>query len=126
MSVDFYAGIWVEDEKYGRHLTWVKELVDDAVNISNHSASIMLRLMGFDIEELVGHMSISDLRKMAELLDNPDLQEKGYDIQEPGKARIISIGIDIDRLRGYADRLERLADLAEQYEADLIYWAQEE
>lgn len=123
MTVDFYAGIWVNHPEYGRTLTWVKELVNESVNVSNHSATMMLNLMDIDTTELIGEMSISDLRKMAELLDNPNLQEKGYDVQQPGKPRIISPGIDIDRLRGYAARLERLADLAEQYEADVIYWA---
>lgn len=123
MSVDFYAGIWKDDPKYGKILTWVEELTNESVNVSNHSATLMLQLVDIDTEELCGHMSITDLRKMAELLDNPNLQEKGYDIQEPGKPRIISQGIDIDRLRGYAARLEKLADLAEQYEADVIYWA---
>lgn len=124
MSVDFYAGVWRDDPKYGRYLSWVEELVNESVNVSNHSATMMLNLMGFDTsEELCGRMTIPQLRQMVELLDNPSLQEKGYDIKEPGKARVISQGIDIDRLRGYAHRLERLADLAEQYEADLIYWA---
>jgi hypothetical protein len=128
VSVDFYLGIWVE-EKGQKYLTWIKDIDPEdepwaTINVANYSARKILATIGVfpPDDDLCGQLSIFQVRQLAETLDNPALQEPGYVDQGPGRATIISMGYDIDRMRGYAMAFEKLADLAEKYEADLIYF----
>lgn len=113
MSVDFYAGRKFDDGSIG----WVDGTLNSSVNMSNSVAARILELIGVDTTELIGELSFSQVRNLIDKLDNPDAQIAGYQ-----DGRIISMGRNLDQMRDYAHHLETLLDVAEQYEAEFIYY----
>ena len=118
MSVTFLPGKMTAHWKYGEIATFID--VPEGVNVTNTNARMLLRLVGIDQDELMGRLTFSQVRKMAELADDLSLQKPSREWRGDRGAKVIEIGVSLDRLRGYADRLEKLVDVAEQIDAEFI------
>ena len=123
MSVSFYPA---RKKRSLDNLSQTIVPADDwktCVNVSNTNASMLLKLIGIDDYELTGEISITECRKIAELVDNVDLTSPYSESRGEKGCKIIDMGISLDQLKGYAHHFEWLADEAEKMEAHFIAYA---
>lgn len=116
MSVTFYVA--KQGEKY---IEPYFENDETYLNVANQNARVILETISIDTTELCGQLSSIQCRAIADKLEED--VSKIIPITEwkvPGGPRIINCGLPMDRLRYYADSLNKLADLAEQVETYLI------
>jgi len=115
------------------------------MNATNASAIMILDAAGFEVEQettgdlwidcfatatingsedgLVGSMTADEADQAASnLFMGAQYLQAEEIIDEPGKAKIISLGLDWDRIERYADGMKRLANLAREFET-VIHFA---
>lgn len=117
MSVTFYVA--KQGEKYIEPLFEYDH--NTSLNVANRNAGVILETIGIDTSELCGHLSPEQCRQIADLLEedySKIIQTEDY--QVPNGPRVIKMGLTIDQLRRYAEMLNKLADLAEEYKTYLI------
>lgn len=123
MSVSFYPAKRINHPEWGQIIAQCDEATID-FNVANTNARVLLMAIGIDSDELCGHLSINQIRQIADLIE-----ESPVNIRQPNESRgiqgcrVIEMGLSMDQLRRYAYWLRQLANEAEQIEAEFIDYA---
>jgi hypothetical protein len=120
MSVSFYGKgpngcVGVEDD-------------DPTMNLANTNAAAFLGLLELPTDELCGEVELAQVRRAvikarATFGRKADaFTRESTDTKQPGRARIISMGLDRDQLKDYLDRFERLLTEFTARGCTEVYW----
>lgn len=93
------------------------------LNVNNQTARMLFELIGVETDELVGQLSVKQVRAIAEKADSLGLTRGANVSQTPGHAKIIDCGMSLDRLRNYSRWFSEMDNEAEKLETYLITYS---